>query len=177
MLKCINDFGVRLTKEKKKHLETTSVFYWLNSQQFIWNSNHTSRLSEIVDIKDIACHLQEEEENDMISGKEFSSPLTPPSPSRPTLSLVLKPPSPSLGHLPTPHTPPHPFPPQKGPPPPRGASFRPGPPPPPPLLFVFRNVYGARQIEMDSLFTLSREFRKFQFTPMKDDQKNDISKR
>ena len=87
-----------LEKEKKRS-KTMSVFFWLNSQQFIWNSNHTTRLSKIVDINAIACHLQEEEEeeeeeeeddddddDDITSLKEISSPLTntsPPPPSPP----------------------------------------------------------------------------------------------
>ena len=73
MIKCSNGSYVIIIiiiiiimclEKEKKHCKTMSVFYWLNSQQFIWNSNHTTRLSKIVDIKAIACHLQEEEEEE-----------------------------------------------------------------------------------------------------------------
>ena len=77
MLKCVKDFGVCLV-EGKKRLKTLSVFYWLNSQQFIWTLNHTTRLSiYIVDVIAIVCHLQEGEKQDDNRWKRISSPLTP----------------------------------------------------------------------------------------------------
>jgi len=102
MLKCINDFCVCLEKGRK-HLKTRSAaIYWLNSPQFIWHSNHTTRLNNIVYTTAIACHLKDEEDDD-IWKRIFSSSNSPPLPRPPlhqhSRSLVIKYPLNSLGHF------------------------------------------------------------------------------
>ena len=136
MLKYINDFCVCLEKGRK-HLKTRSgAIYWLNSQQFIWHSNHTTRLNNIVYTTAIACHLQEEEDDD-IWQRDFSPSNSPPpapaAPSSPTLTV-------------TRHKVPFEL--------PRTFSSP---------------IHSPRQIEMDSLFRPTQEFRKSQLTPIKDD--------
>ena len=139
-LKCINDFGVCLEKGRK-HLKTRSEFYWLNSQLFIWHSNHTARVNNIVDITAIACRLQEEDDDD-IWERIFSSSSPPPPPHPLFTNTVTR--HKSSFELP------------------RTISSPIHSPPPSPSLRL-------RQIEMDSLFRSTQEFRKFQLTPIKDD--------